>query len=179
MPDTAKDGTNRGGARPGAGRKKKSLDENITEGKTPKVIKLPAPAKIKGVDVPPPGEYLAAKQKDGSSLEAADVYTRIWEWVISCGCEKLVDPQLVEEYAMSFSRWKQCQQAISDFGFLAKHPTTGAAIASPYVSMARDFEKQASAARYQIYQIIKEDCSTDYAGPSLDPMEQLLNSRRN
>ena len=38
MPDTAKDGTNRGGARPGAGRKKKSLDENITEGKTPKNV---------------------------------------------------------------------------------------------------------------------------------------------
>ena len=31
----AKDGTNRGGARPGAGRKKKSLDEKIMEGKTP------------------------------------------------------------------------------------------------------------------------------------------------
>ncbi len=73
----AKDGTNRGGARPGAGNKKKSLDENITEGKTPKVIKLPTPEKIKGVDIPPPGEYLNARQKDGSVLEAADVYTRI------------------------------------------------------------------------------------------------------
>ena len=41
----AKDGTNRGGARPGAGRKKKSLDEKIMEGKTPKILKLPTPAK--------------------------------------------------------------------------------------------------------------------------------------
>ena len=62
MPDTAKDGTNRGGARPGAGREKKSLDEKITEGKTPKILKLPAPAKIKGVNVPPPGEYFAAQE---------------------------------------------------------------------------------------------------------------------
>lgn len=128
----AKDGTNRGGARPGAGRKKKALSDKIAEGKSAEVLKLPKPANFKGVDVPPPGEYLNARQKDGSVLEAADVYTRIWEWIVSCGCEKLVDPQLVEEYAMSFSRWKQCQQAISDFGFLAKHPTTGAAIASPY-----------------------------------------------
>lgn len=58
----AKDGTNRGGARPGAGRKKKSLDEKITEVKTSKILKLSAPAKIKGVNVPPPCKDLAAQE---------------------------------------------------------------------------------------------------------------------
>ena len=33
---------------------------------------------------------------------------------------------------MSVSRWIQCEEAISEFGMLAKHPTTGNAIASPY-----------------------------------------------
>lgn len=174
----AKDGTKRGGARPGAGRKKKSLDEKIIEGKNAKIMVLPTPSDFTGVEVPQPDEYMSAVQKDGTTLDAGEVYRKVWAWIISCGCEKLVDPQLVEEYAMSFSRWKQCQQAISDFGFLAKHPTTGAAIASPYVSMARDFERQASAARYQIYQIIKENCSGEFVGSSNDPMEQLLNAKR-
>ena len=82
MSDTAKDGTNRGGARPGAGRKKKSLDEKITEGKTPKILKLPAPSKIKGVDVPPPGEYLAAQEnykKKTEGNEAVALYHKYYK----------------------------------------------------------------------------------------------------
>ena len=93
---------------------------------------------------------MKAKQKDGSELGAVKIYNEMWSWIISCGCEKLIDPHLVEDFAVSFSRWRQCQKAINEFGFLAKHPTTGAAIASPYVSMASDFEKQANTSRYQI-----------------------------
>ena len=38
----AKDGTNRGGARAGAGRKSKSLNDKISEGKSAKVLTVPA-----------------------------------------------------------------------------------------------------------------------------------------
>lgn len=37
----AKDGTNRGGARPGAGRPRKALTEKIAEGKTAEVMMQP------------------------------------------------------------------------------------------------------------------------------------------
>ena len=37
----AKDGTNRGGARPGAGRPRKTLTEKIAEGKTAEVMMQP------------------------------------------------------------------------------------------------------------------------------------------
>ena len=65
-------------------------------------------------------------------------------------------------------------------GFLAKHPTTGNAIASPYVSMLQQFTKQANQSWYQIYQIVKENCSTEYSGPNPqdDVMERLLTARR-
>lgn len=173
----AKDGTNRGGARPGAGRKKKSLTEKVTEGRGAQVLTLPKPANLKGTDVPPIQEYMKAKQKDGSDLGAIEIYEAMWQWIIACGCEKLIEPHIVEEFSVSFARWRQCQRAINDFGFLAKHPTTGAAIASPYVSMAGEFKKQSDNARYQINQIIKENCSGDFAGSSFDPMEQLLKSK--
>ena len=52
-------------------------------------------------------------------------------------------PRLIEAYAQAFARYVQCEQAISKFGLLGKHPTTGAAIASPLVAMSQSFGKQA------------------------------------
>ena len=46
----AKDGTNRGGARAGAGRKKKALADKISEGKTAKVTVLPT-VNLKGMEL--------------------------------------------------------------------------------------------------------------------------------
>ena len=61
----AKDGTNRGGARPGTGPKKKALSEKITAGKAAGSMVLPEPTDIEGTDIPPVKEYLKAKQKNG------------------------------------------------------------------------------------------------------------------
>ena len=48
----AKDGTSRGGARIGAGRKAKSLNDKLSEGKSAKVLNN-ATADLQGEDVPP------------------------------------------------------------------------------------------------------------------------------
>ena len=125
----AKDGSNRGGARPGAGRKPKALTEKISEGKTAAVMM--EPAELEGVDVPPVKDFLKSPQKSGRELVAEEVYQETYAWLKARGCEKLVTVQMVEQYAMSVSRWIQCEEIVSSTGFLAKHPTTGAAIASP------------------------------------------------
>lgn len=176
----AKDGTNRGGQRVGAGRKSKPLADKINDGSPATVMELPEPPDIDGADVPPVKEYLKAKQKNGKDLCAAEVYEETWKWLKERGCDRFVSPQLVEQYAMSVSRWIQCEEAISEFGFLAKHPTTGAAIASPYVSMSQNYMKQVNQLWYQIYQIVKENCSVDYQGntPQDDVMERLLRTRK-
>lgn len=77
---------------------------------------------------------------------------------------------------MSVTRWIQCETAISEYGFLAKHPTTGSAISSPYVVMSRGYMKQIDQCRYQIFQIVKENSFSEYqgAGPQNDLMERLL-----
>lgn len=177
----AKDGTNRGGARPGAGRKPKALKDKINEGKAvPSVLEFPNVASFTGADVPPPKEYMKATQKSGKGMCAEEIYNETWTWLRERGCDKLVNQQLIEQYAMSVARWIQCEECVSEFGFLAKHPTTGNAIASPYVAMAQSFMKQANHAWYQIYQIVKENCASDYSGksPQDDAMERLLNARR-
>lgn len=123
----AKDGTNRGGARIGAEAKKKPLAEKIAEGNPGKraltVIDFDNQSvDLEGQAMPKPPKLLSAKQKDGKKLAAADIYKKTWDWL---GCAALVSPQLLERYAMSVVHWIQCEEAITEFGFLAKHPTTG------------------------------------------------------
>ena len=64
----AKDGTMRGGARVGSGRKSKALTEKIDSGLAATVIDLPEPAEISGEDVPPVKDFLKAAQKSGIDL---------------------------------------------------------------------------------------------------------------
>ena len=175
----AKDGTNRGGARPGTGPKKQALNDKIAAGKASKSMVLPEPTDIVGIDIPPVKEYLKAKQKNGKDLCAEDVFITTFTWLKGLNCDRLVNVQLIEQYAMSVSRWIQCEEAISEYGFLAKHPTTGNAIASPYVSMSRDYMKQVNSTWFAIYQIVKENCSVEYGQtPHDDLMERLLSARR-
>ena len=175
----AKDGTMRGGARAGSGKKKKPLAEKILDGSAATVVEFSAPA-LSGLDMPPPREYLSAKQQSGKDLIAADIYKTTWAWLNERGCAVHVPAQMIEQYAMAISRWIQCEESISKFGFLAKHPTTGNAIQSPYVAMSQTFSKQANHLWFQIYQIVKENCSAPFGGatPHDDMMERLLTARR-
>lgn len=172
----AKDGTRRGGARVGAGRKPKALYDRIEADDLQGATILPEPADMAGYDMPPIKEFMKAKQRDGKDLEAEAVFKEVWKWLQARGCEQQVNVQLIEQYAMAVARWVQCEEAISEFGFLAKHPTTKAAIASPYVSMSQNYQKQVQQCWFQIYQIVKETCSVDYHGPNPqdDLMERLL-----
>ena len=176
----AKDGTRRGGARPGSGRKPKPLIEKINEGIEKPLKKQDElePVEFEGADMPPIKDYLKAKQKNGKELGAEQIYKETWLWLREKGCETLVSPQLLEQYVMTVSRWIQCQEAISEFGYLAKHPTTGAAIQSPYVKMSQDFLKQINTIWFQIAQVVRDNCASGYGNPKDDPMERLLNKRR-
>ena len=178
----AKDGTNRGGARMGAGAKKKPLADKIAEGNPGKrkltVIDFEDKATdLEGQQMPKPSKLLSATQKDGKPLVAEEVYIATWEWLAERKCASLVSPQLLERYSMSVARWIQCEEAISEFGFLAKHPTTGAAIASPYVAMSTNYMKQINQQWSVIFSIVKENCSDLFEHSSMDPMEALLLSR--
>lgn len=180
----AKDGTARGnkpGNYNGAGRKRKPLADKIAEGKSGmSVLSLPDPPTLEAFEVPQVKEYMKAQQKNGRNLCAEERYLRTWQWLKERRCEKLVNPQLVEQYAMSVARWIQCEEALSEFGFLAKHPTTGNAIASPFVKTLQDFIKQSNMLWAQIYAVVQDNCSEHYSGPNPqdDVMERLLTMRK-
>ena len=137
-------------------------------------------ADLEGQTMPPPKAFLAARQKNGKDLLAVQVYEETWRWLADRECARLVPAQILEQYAMAISRWIQCEEAVTEYGFLAKHPTTGNAIPSPYVAMSQSFSKQANNLWYQIYQVVRENCSVEYKGatPHDDMMERLLTARR-
>ena len=180
----AKDGTNRGGARVGAGAKKKPLADKIAEGnpggRKLTVMEFSDTADLKGQAMPEPNKMLEAVQKDGKALVASGIYKSTWQWVNKRGCATLVSPQLLERYAMSVARWIQCEEAVTEYGFLAKHPTTGNAIQSPYVAMGQNYMNQTNRLWMEVFQIVKENCTGEYSGanPQDDVMERLLSARK-
>lgn len=105
----AKDGTNRGGRRIRAGDKPEALADKIDKGKAATIIDLPTPAlegaelndaaDLTGEDMPNPSDYLSARQRDGKPLGADDLFRQTSKWLKDRGCERLVNPRLLEAYA--------------------------------------------------------------------------------
>lgn len=150
----AKDGTMRGGVRIGAGRKKKSLNEKILEGQ---VAEFDSVASLgEEFELLPMKQYLKTEQKGGDKLLTEEIYEETYKWLHSVGCAELVTKQMVEDYAMTKARHIQCEELLSRFGLLAKHPTTGEPTANPFVKMSIDYMKQSSQIWYQIYAVVKE-----------------------
>lgn len=181
----AKDGTMRGGARPGSGKKKKPLADKILDGTAdgaPVLEMQPAElvaVELDGVIMPPVKDYMTEVQRDGKRFQAEEVYRETWAWLKSCNCAHLVNPQLVVNYSMSVARWIAVEMSISKYGYLSKHPTTGAVCASPYVAMSREYMKQVNQCWYQINQIVRDNCTVVYsASPQDDLMERLLSARK-
>ena len=56
---------------------------------------------------------------------------------------------------MATARWIHCETIITNTGYLAKHPTTGAAIASPYVGMSQNYMNQANRLWNEIFAVVR------------------------
>ena len=185
----AKDGTYTGGRRVRSGEKPKPLADKLADGEDAMIMELPVSpleggdigerTELFGEDMPNPSEYLSAQQRDGVPLGADEIYKETWKWLKERGCEKLINPRLIEGYSQAFARYIQCENAVSSYGLLGKHPTTGGAIQSPFVQMSQSFLKQANVLWYEIFDVVKQNCTSPYEStPQEDMMERLLRSRK-
>ena len=189
----ARDGTNRGGRRVRAGDKPAPAAEKIQKGQQVQILNndiptlssteleavdLPEGAVMNGVDMPKPSDYLSARQKNGVPLGADEIYKETWLWLKERNCEKLVNPRRIEAYAQAFARYIQCEEATSTYGLLGKHPTTGGVITSPFVQMSQQYQKSANLIWYEIYDIVKQNCTEVFEDNPNDTMELLLRARR-
>lgn len=189
----ARDGTNRGGRRVRAGDKPMPAAEKLQHGLEVRVmnndiptfepeeldaVDLPEGAVMQGSSMPKPSDYLSARQKNGIPLGADEIYKETWRWLKERNCEKLVNKRLIEAYAQAFARYIQCEEATSTYGLLGKHPTTGGVIASPFVQMSQQYQKNANLIWYEIYDIVKQNCTEVFEDNPNDTMELLLRARR-
>ena len=189
----AKDGTMRGGKRQRAGCKPVSAAEKIQKGQAVQImnndipelepaeldaVDLPEGAVLEGADMPKPSDYLSARQKNGIPLGADEIYKETWLWLKKRGCENIVNKRLIESYAQTFARFVQCEDAVSNYGLLGKHPTTGGVMVSPFVQMSQQFQKQANLLWTEIFDIVKQNCTEAFDENPNDTMEQLLRKRK-
>lgn len=177
----AKDGTNRGGKRYNSGgRPRNKAVDKILDGKPLEAVDFTdihdfaADEIPEGTEMPKVAEYLNATQKDGTKWIAGELYTATWLWLKARDCDKLINGGQIEAYAVAWARYVQCQRAISEFGFLAKHPTTGQPIESPFIKMAERFYKQMIVTWGQIYGAVRENCMKQIDG--LSPHDALMAS---
>ena len=173
----AKDGTTRGGARIGAGRKSKSLDEKRLEG----VENLPQTIKEnqkKSKKIKNPKPYLTETQKDGTKTFARQIYRETYDWLQKYNCADSISAQLVETFSEVMARHIQAEMQISQAGFIIRQPTTGEPILSPLVKVSLDYLKAAQQIWYQISHAVKENGTFNAADGAADTMENLLTFKR-
>lgn len=174
-----------GGARIGAGRKRKPIAEKMQEGNRGHsqltVMQFDNLPNLEGREMPKPNSILAEPQEGGKPLQATEIYASVWAWLEARSCATLISPQLLDRYAMSFARWIHCEETISKFGYLAKHPTTGEAMQSPFVKMSHDYLGQANRLWTEIFAIVRENSMVNVANasnPQDDMMESLLKAKK-
>ena len=109
--------------------------------------------------------------KGAYSLAAAeDVYYSVFKFARNNGADGRVPKELVELFAVTYSRWVQVEKDISKEGFTAEHPTTGAPCKSPLVDVSNTYSKQAHNYWYSIWSAIKDsEPDTDH-----DDMDAML-----
>jgi len=202
----SKDGTYRGGRRVRAGDKPNSLVDKIASGRSARIfetldLKDEPSFELDSSDFLDPEDLEGEKMEDHweqirtsthhenqrfsmgtqeTLLLRNKIFEETWLWLKKRKCNQFINPRLVESYFQAFARYVQCEEAISKFGFLGKHPTTGAAIANPFVQMSALFQKQANIIWYEIFDIVKQNCTTSFTDTPQqnNAMELLLTARR-
>lgn len=166
----AKDSTIRGGARIGAGRKKKSLENRIIEG----VEFLPEKNQINSKEQPKiksPKSYLTEVQFDGTKTFARQIYRDTYNWLHKKHCAEFVHQVQVETFAQTTARHIQAEMELSAGGLLIGERV------NPLVKISLDYLKMAQSLWYQIWQVAKEN-SVGVGDSANDTMEQILNFNR-
>ena len=163
-----------GGARPGAGRKKKPLADKIMEDmpgkRTPKVLGF---AEGLPADTTPP-EFLADFAAIAVEPEINDIYSDTVAWLQRTGCLHLINPQFIADYALLKTRWLECEFLVQ--AQLTMVVQSGRWISHPVADMSLKYLKQADIAWNKIWSVVAQNCEYNFGGenPNADVMQGLL-----
>ena len=163
--------TNWGGARPGAGRKKKPRAERLMQGQEGYAVVFPF--QPEDPEKPVIKDYLSDEQRLGV-FPAKEIYEETWQWLKERGCLHLINPHLIEQYAVSMGRFVQLEKIISEISPISKQ-INGEVKASPFVSMSQNYLREARVIWNEIWYIVQANCTEKVTdNPQDDMMEKLL-----
>ena len=160
------------GPKPGTGgRPKKALYDNIIDGNPGKRSLQVLDETMNHADqdlTPPP--YL--------NENGIRIFNQTVDWLKPTGILGYINPAHIAEYAKCKERWLECEEW-NDKNLLAKHPTTGQPMQSPYVEMGLKYLRQADVAWSKIYDVVKENATVEFRpnSPNSDAMESLLSMK--
>lgn len=170
----AKDGTIRGGARAGAGKKRKSMGEKIADGQ----MELPKENLPRTAAKPKkhkPNKFLTEEQKPGKNQYIKETFKKVWDWLDSRGITERVAPHIIDEYVMLITIHLACEKEILEKGRVLESPK-GVKNLNPLVRASIDYVKQANNLWYgAIGAVARDVVPVTYDG---DDMERLLTEAR-
>jgi hypothetical protein len=120
-----------GGKRPGAGRPRKALSARIDEGigkvkhSKPKVLEFPPEnsnnqnnqnADKNQKSKLPAFLDISSKEGDDSLPTATEIYQQTLSWIIDAGCERLVQKQLIEDFAFTRRSYLEAESMCKKLG---------------------------------------------------------------
>ena len=162
----AKDGTQRGGSRVGAGRKGKSAVQRILDGEQQKTLHPEMLEDDPDVFIPDLPKWATEEQHmtlelNGQTIEVPEleterVYRHVYSFLDRLEVIDAIGPHLIQFYAFEVARYIQAEQIISKAGFTVPHPTTGAPIASPFITYSMAYLKQSMILWNQISQVVRD-----------------------
>ena len=175
----SKDGTQRGGLRIGSGRKRKSIEEKILEGRADEndfaENKNDFPQINAESSIAPPKDFLSDEQFNGGTTYAEEIYRETCEWINGHGCAGIVSKSIVENFAQTTARHIQCERLISGTGLLSAHPLTGKPTSSPLIKSSLEYLKQSNILWQMIFAAVRDNSSKGVVGNEQnDIMENLL-----
>jgi hypothetical protein len=172
----------RGGARLGAGRKKKveATGHRLQESERSNQITdlgIPLTAMPQIDDCPEPNEYLTRKMRGiNAENRGKKILQDIWRWLKVRDCEKLVNPENLQLWALQVSKYEQCVEAEDQFSFLQKN-ASGVYAISPFEVVAEKLLRRAATLWAGIEVMIADRVKfyADRTGDDKSPLDRLLN----
>ena len=164
-----------GGKRAGSGRKPKALAEKLLDGnpskRRPVVVNLPTDnADSVPRKCPKELREFAHYAKDDFSIQK--VYEQTVEWLEGAKCLHLINPALINEYAILKNRWYECEWLV------AREIIFDDLTTNPMINESMKYFKAANEVWDRIWAIVAQNSSTYYGDkPKDDIMHNLIFSK--
>ena len=166
----------KGGARKGAGRKPKSLSEKLATGN-------PGKRPLKKLDIPgsserpKPPDYLRMTESDFlEHPSATEFFEQIVDWLETTGCLHMIQPGLIEHYALAKFFLIQAAYGLSKTAVVVKNLKKEPVVSS-FAKGFFDCAKTTNEMWDRIWQVVRDNSEVAVKNPETDFIALVSSNR--